>query len=312
MRRQRRGVKRLIALLLAAMPFLGGCHTLIDDELDTKYITTTFYPIYALAVNIMKDVPAISLSCMTQPQDGCLRAYTLSDWDLGTLTQQDAIILGGRGLESFEAQLSQLPNQPILFSALEGLRLREEDAGEASDDESHFHGANPWTFLSISGAMDMSAAIANGMQIMDETFAERYAANLQDYMDRLNELIRQMIAIVSPAPHRRVALLHEGLPYFADQFHLDIALIYPREPGSDLIDNDLQALLEALDESDTQVVFLEIQAPKHLVDALETAGYSVALLDTLCGHTADGDTQVYERVMLANARAAYAALAKAH
>lgn len=307
---RRRGARLAALMLVCAMLLLSGCHPLMtgEDALETKYVTTTFYPIYALAVNIMKDVPALSLSCLTQPQDGCLRSYELSDWDYQVLAGQDAVILGGRGLESFEGSLHLLPNAPILISALEGRTLRTEDAGDPDDENTHFYGENPWVFLSVDRAMDVSRAIAGGMAGVDELFADTYAANLEEYIDRLDYLISRMLETVNAAPKRPVAVLHEGMTYFAEQFGLEMALIYPREPGSDLIDNDLLALLEALEASGAQVVLLETQAPGHLVSALEEAGYAVAKIDTLTAHTADGDVKAYENTMMNNAEALKEAL----
>ncbi len=308
------GKRLTAALIVLTMLLLTGCHPLMEgeDALQTKYVSATFYPIYSLAVNIVKDVPALSLSCLTQPQDGCIRSYSLSDWDYSTLMAQDAVIFGGRGLESFEGTLTQLTEGPILLSALEGAHLRSEDSGDPDDENTaHFTGENPWSFLSVAGAMEISIAIAGDMAVIDETFAEKYHENLTGYLDRLETLISRMSDRMAKAPYRKVAVLHEGLTYFAEQFSLPVVCVYPREPGSDLIDNDLEALLEALLESGAEAVFIEEQAPDALVKALEEAGYPVARLDTLTAHMADGDTGTYERVMLENAEAAGAALERA-
>lgn len=306
---------RLAAAMIAlTMLLLTGCHPLMEgeDALQTKYVTATFYPLYSLAVNIVKDVPALSLSCLTQPQDGCIRSYELSDWDYSTLLAQDAVIFGGRGLESFEGTIAQLTEGPILLSALEGAHLRSEDSGDSDDENTaHFVGENPWTFMSVAGAMEISIAVAGDMAVIDETFAEKYHENLTEYLARLEALIGRMSDLIAKAPYRKVAVLHEGLTYFAEQFSLPIACVYPREPGSDLVDNDLEALLETLAESGAEAVLLEKQAPDALVKALEEAGYPVARLDTLTAHMADGDTGTYERVMLENAEAAREALERA-
>ena len=311
----RRWGKRLTAFLITlAMLLLSGCHPIMtgEDALRTQYVSATFYPLYSLAVNIVKDVPALSLSCLTQPQDGCIRNYSLSDWDYQTLIAQDAVIFGGRGLESFEGTLTQLTGGPILMSALEGAKLREETAGNSDDENtSHFLGENPWSFLSVAGAMEISIAIAGDMAAIDETFAEKYHENLTEYLVRLETLYFHMEEMMAKAPAKKVAVLHEGLPYFAGQFGLNMALIYPREPGSDLIDNDLEAFMEALKASGAEAVLIEEQAPSSLVRAIEAAGYPVARLDTLTAHMADGDTAAYVRVMFENARALADALSRA-
>ena len=307
--------KRLVALSCVLLTLLlTGCHPLMkgEDALETKYVSATFYPLYSLAVNIVKDVPALSLSCLTQPQDGCIRSYTLSDWDYQTLMAQDAVIFGGRGLESFEGTLTQQTGGPILLSALEGANLRSETVGNSDDENTaHFRGENPWSFLSVAGAMEISIAVAGAMAVVDETFAEKYHENLTEYLARLEVLISKMSDVVARAPYRKVAVLHEGLTYFAGQFSLDMVCVYPREPGSDLIDNDLAALLAALSAAEAELVLVEEQAPASLVSAVEAAGYPVARLDTLTAHTADGDTGKYERIMLENAEALAEALKRA-
>lgn len=307
-----RWTRRLAAALLTGgVLLLSGCRSLMtgEDALEVKYITATFYPLYSLAVNLVKDVPALSLSCLTQPQDGCLRGYELSDWDYQVLINQDAVILGGRGLESFESVMQQ--TDAILISTLEGRELRTETAGDPDDDNTHFSGENPWYFMSIRGAMEISVSIASSMSAVDELFADVYAENLDEYLYRLEQLIIKMTEAVNSAPQKPVAVLHEGLTYFVEQFDLETVLIYPREPGVDLIDNDFLALTEALAESGARTVVIEKQTPKRLVDALEAEGYSVAKIDTLTAHMANGDTEAYERIMLENAYALRKALQNA-
>ena len=307
--------KRLAALFcMLIVLLLSGCHPLMtgEDALKTQHVSATFYPLYSLAVNIVKDVPALSISCLTQPQDGCIRSYTLSDWDYQTLMAQDALIFGGRGLESFEGTLTQLTSGPALLSVLEGAKLRTETAGNPDDENTaHFTGDNPWSFMSVAGAMEISIAIAGDMAAVDETFAEKYHENLTEYLARLETLISKMSDIMARAPFKKVAVLHEGLTYFAEQFGLNMVSIYPREPGSDLIDNDFSALLESLQRTGAEVVLLEEQAPSSLVKAIEKAGFPVARLDTLTAHMADGDTGAYERIMLENAKALSDALGRA-
>ncbi len=65
--------------------------------------STRPFRVYALSAPILSGAPGITLKCLVQPQDGCLRNYELSDWDAALLGSADAAILSGRGLESFES-----------------------------------------------------------------------------------------------------------------------------------------------------------------------------------------------------------------
>lgn len=260
---------------------------------------TTFYPLYALTVNLVKDVPDTSLQCLIQPQDGCLRSYSLSEWDCLILASQDAVICGGRGLESFSAALRAMTDGPIVISCLEGQVLKND--GEAQEEDgSHLTGENPHLYLSVGGAMSIASTIAYSLIEIDPDYADVYRANLSEYLTRLDALAAEMADLIADAPSRRVALMNEGLIYLADQLALNVVAQIDHEPGVAVEDNDLENVLAQLEEARAEVVLLERQAPMHLIEDLQAAGYRVALVDILSAHTADGDTQAYERIMLDN------------
>ena len=300
-RRRRWAAWALSLLVLAAG--LGGCarpqESAPEEDDGRKSVMTTFYPLYAIAVNLIRDVPELSLSCLVQPQDGCLRSYSLSEWDCLILASQDAVICGGRGLESFSGTLSALQDGPILISCLQGLTLKN-DGEEQMEEESHLQGENPFPFLSVGGAMSVATTMAYSLMEIDPQYADLYQKNLQDYLSRLDELAGQMADVLARAPGRRVAVMNEGLIYLADQLALQVVAQIDHEPGVSVEDNDLEAVLSQLEEAGAEVVLLESQAPMHLVEALEGAGYRVALLDILSAHPADGDLYAYERIMLEN------------
>ena len=269
-----------------------------QEEEGRKSIAATFYPLYAIALNLVKDVPDLSLSCLIQPQDGCLRSYSLSEWDYLILASQDAVICGGRGLESFSGTLSAMQDGPIVITCLQGQTLKND--GEAQDEESHLAGENPFLFLSAGGAMSIASTLAYSLIEIDPDYADTYRANLTEYLSRLDALAAEMAETMASVPSRRVALMNEGLSYLADQLALNVAVQIDHEPGVAVEDNDLDSVLSQLKEAQAEVVLLESQAPMHLVEDLQAAGYRVALIDILSAHAADGDLEAYERIMRDN------------
>ena len=269
-----------------------------EQEEGRKSIAATFYPLYAIALNLVKDVPDLSLSCLIQPQDGCLRSYSLSEWDYLILASQDAVICGGRGLESFSGTLSAMQDGPIVITCLQGQTLKND--GEAQDEESHLAGENPFLFLSAGGAMSIASTLAYSLIEIDPDYADTYRANLTEYLSRLDALAAEMAETMASVPSRRVALMNEGLSYLADQLALNVAVQIDHEPGVAVEDNYLDSVLSQLKEAQAEVVLLESQAPMHLVEDLQAAGYRVALIDILSAHAADGDLEAYERIMRDN------------
>ncbi|MEG1263156.1 MAG: metal ABC transporter substrate-binding protein [Clostridia bacterium] len=296
--------KRLMGLCLLAVFALAGCHRMVDEPASIT-VTASFYPIYALARGITRDVPDLQLTCLTQPQDGCLRSYQLSDWDAAKLQESDALLLGGRGLESFEGMLTG-GSLPVL-TVLDNLSLKGSDAPvPVGDDEaSHLAGANPWAWMGVSGAQAMSEAIAQGLIQLDPGNARRYEANLSQVAQALDALKADMAALGCAGG--RVALMHEGLGYFADTLKLTVACVIDREPGTDYEADGLAQALATLEKAQVSTVLIEWQAPARLVSDLEVAGYRVARIDTLSAH-AESDADTYEKVMRQNAQSVAQAL----
>ena len=299
----------LLAAALLALP-LSGCQKLVSEEANpARTLYASFPPVYALAAPILHGAPGITLKCLVQPQDGCLRNYELSDWDGALLQSADAVILSGRGLESFESQLSD--GRLAVIGAAQGLTLLNNGAVAAEGDEAdHFSAENPWAFLSVARAREMCSAIAGGMIALDPDYEALYEENSAHFDGELEALQGRMEEKLIASPERSVAVAHEGLFYLTDELGLDVAAVVRREPGSELIGNDLKQALSDLEASGAKVVLLETQAPKAFRDALAGAGYRLALIDTLSTHM-PGGLDNYIETMDSNAQAVADALAQA-
>lgn len=299
---------RACALLIALSLALTGCSPLVNDADIPQEFTlyASFYPIYALAALIVdSDIPGMTLNQLIQPQDGCLRLYTLSDWDAYMLMRADAVILGGNGLEAFANALTGLGEDgPAVIQALSGLTL-SGDAGS----ESHMYGVNPWLFLSVTGAMDIAEAICVNMIALDAPYEQQYRENLDDARSRLSELRSRMLSALEGCDMATpVALAHEGLEYFAKDMGLSVYTRVDRESGVDTSGQELTDMLAALDAFGAEAVLIERQAPDALVNTLELYGYRVCKLDTLSTGSEALGADGYFDAMCSNALALRAAL----
>ena len=299
---KRRWIAALAILLAAA---LTACAPLVETEPETINLYASVYPIYALTEGLMRDVPDAELHCLVQPQDGCLRSYALSDWDIYLLASADGVIMGGRGLESFESTLFSLSEAGLAASAvLYNLELyNQDDSGGSDEDASHLDGANPHLYMSVDGAKEIVQSIAATLSSLDPRYSEEYLANLEAVEGELDALKAQMNEIAGDARGNRVILMNEALIYVAQDYDLDVAAWYDRESGEGLYDDDLEACLEELSAAEADVVLIEQQAPQALVAALEEAGFQVARLDILSTHRESDGFEGYIEAQMENARA---------
>ena len=298
-------VVTLALLLLVLMSALCGCRPLVQDEAGPISVYATFYPIYALTDVVMRDVPDAALHCLVQPQDGCLRAYQLSDWDAALLIRgADAVISGGRGLESFESTLfSWGEGGPAVSAVLYNLALYEPQQRVDGETQSHFQGPNPHLYMSLDGAAHIVESISATLVSLDPDYSEQYISNSARAVRALKALLNTSRSKLAALAGRRVARMGEALIYVARDYDLEVADWIEREAGSAFGDNELAMWLERLESAGAGVVLIEKQAPRALVESLEAQGYAVAPIDVLSTHTEGEGFDRYLEIQSENAQA---------
>ncbi len=309
-------LRRLVALavfLFFAAAALSGCRPLIADETQTLRVYATFYPIYALTDAVMSGVPDAELRLLVQPQDGCLRAYRLSDWDARLLALgADAVVMGGRGLESFEETLFGWGDAgPAMSAVLYNLELYNPGGSRDGESHSHLYGPNPHLYMSLEGAGCMLESIAATMQSLDPRYAGQYARNARSAQACLEDALAQNRSALRDLSGSRVILMNEALIYVARDYGLEVADRIDRESGEGLYDRALSDCLARMSEAEAGVVLIEKQAPRALVEAFEAAGFSVARLDILSTHHEGEGFDAYIELQKSNAQAIRAAFDRA-
>ena len=301
-------MKRVMVALLMGLVVavaLSGCGRLVPEPVETLSVYATFYPIYALTDAVMEGIPDAELHCLVQPQDGCLRAYQLSDWDVSLLSAgADAVIAGGRGLESFESALFGWGDEgPAISAVLYNLELYQGREGEGdSETESHLAGPNPHLYMSIPGAGQIVESVSAMLMSLDPRYAETYVANAEVAEERLDELFAVTREELSRYKGSLVVLMNEALVYIARDYGLEVAEWIERESGESMEDRDLEACLERLEEAGAKIILIEKQAPQALVEALQDAGYAVARLDVMSTHREGEGFERYLEIQSDNAR----------
>lgn len=298
---------RVIAMLLASLMLLAGCSPLVGDVPQNTTIYATFYPVYALASAVADGAENFELHCLVQPQDGCLRSYELSDWDLYMMAYSaDAVLAAGNGLENFSERLESLGETTLpLAEVMYGLDLYQ--MSEAGDEESHFAGANPHLYMSVEGAEAIAEHIAGSLMVLDGNNADVYEKNLEQVQERLHEIKERITKETEVCENIPTAVLNETLFYPATDLGLEIVASFERESSEMLYGNHLTDCLDALKEAGTEVVLIERQAPSQLVDALEESGFTVAMLDTMSTLSESDGAEGYFDALESNAMAVAAA-----
>lgn len=301
-----------VALAVAAV-VLSGCRPLVSSEDKPIAVYATFFPIYALTDAVMQGVPNAELHCLAQPQDGCLRSYELSDWDVALLSRSaNAVIMGGRGLESFESTLFAWGDGgPAVSALLYNVELYNQDDQVSGESESHLDGANPHLYMSVDGAKQIVESASAMLLSLDPMYSQKYIDNTEAALAELDDLRAKTLEIAGGLKGRRVILMNEALVYVAQDYGLRVADWIDRESATNLSDDVLADCLERISGTEARVILIERQAPRRLVENLEAAGYALARIDILSTHTAADGFDAYIAAQTANAQAVADAFARA-
>jgi zinc transport system substrate-binding protein len=293
-------VKAMICLLLFAFALAGCSLPNRDIPSNTPEATGTtgaqitiaasFYPMYIMLMNITRDMPNIRIVNMTQPTTGCLHDYTVTTDDMKNLEGARYLVINGAGMESFlDKVVEQFPNLKTIDSSKNIPLIKGE--GEEGD--------NPHLWVSVSNAILQVRSIEEQLSSLDPADAERFTANTNAYVKKLEALRAKMHQALDGLQKRDIVTFHEAFPYFAKEFDLNIVGVIEREPGSEPSPKELADTIALIQQAKVQALFAEPQYPAIAADSIaQETGLKVYILDPAV--TGPMDADAYLRIMDGN------------
>ncbi|MFA5062981.1 MAG: metal ABC transporter substrate-binding protein [Candidatus Omnitrophota bacterium] len=250
-------------------------------------IVASFYPMYIMAKNVIKDVPGVSVQNLTPPLTGCLHDYTVTTSDMRKLARAQVFVANGAGMESFlDRIIAQHPDIKIIQLS-EGIPLIKGEGNE---------GDNPHLWVSISNAIIQVKNLGKAMEEFDPSHKELYAKNTADYAAKLEALRQKMHSELASYKGRSIITFHEAFPYFAHEFGLKIAAVVEREPGSEPSAKELAETVDLIKKNGILPLFSEPQYPAAAAQTIaEETGAKVYVLDPAV--TGPDDCNAYINIM---------------
>jgi zinc transport system substrate-binding protein len=249
------------AAAIAAISLLAVCRA----EAKPLEILTSFYPVYVSALNVAGDTPGVAVVCLTPPVVGCLHDYQLTPGDMKKIAGADIFVANGAGMETFIGKALEQSPSLKLVDASKGIPLV---------------GDNPHVWVSVSGAIRQVKNIADGLAAADPARAGLYQKNAAAYSAKLEALRDEMHAALDGLKNRDIITFHEAFPYFAAEFHLNIAGVIEREPGSGPNAKELAETIEIIKKRKARAILAEPQYPARIAGVIEReTGVPVGILD---------------------------------
>ena len=286
-------MKKALAFLLMFLllfPALAGAETIV----------TSFYPVWILTLNLTEGIEQVKVVNMAGSASGCLHDYALQNSDMTVLSEADALIINGAGMESFLPVItSAYPDLPVI-DATAGLPfLRESDIVEFGDEaDGELINAHLW--LDPHRAAGMAANLAAGLIRLLPDCKKQITENLDEYTARLLALDETVREGLSKAD-RKVIIFHEAFPYFAEACHLPVAAIVNKEPEDTLPTAQLARVAELIKSQDKMPLILKSAEEDPSVTTLvNETGIPVCELDPMTSGPENPPLDYYETVMIRN------------
>ncbi|MDD5045011.1 MAG: metal ABC transporter substrate-binding protein [Candidatus Omnitrophica bacterium] len=250
-------------------------------------VVASFYPMYIMAKNVVKDVPGVSLESLTSPFSGCLHDYTLTTQDMKKLAHAQVFVANGAGMESFLGRvITQYP----------GLKIIELSRGVALIKGSANTGDNPHVWVSISDAIREVKNLGRALAEYDPPHKELYEKNTAAYVVKLEILREKMHKGLAPYQARPMITFHEAFPYFAREFGFKIVAVVEREPGSEPSARELADTIKIIKKNNIAALFSEPQYPAAAARVIaQETGARVYVLDPAV--TGPDDADAYIKIM---------------
>jgi len=280
---------RSVVLLVTIFLFVSvmGCKHETSQETKKIKLVCSFYPMYIIALNVLKDVPDMSVSNLTPPITGCLHDYTLTTDDMRKLADAKVFVANGAGMESFLDRIIVQYPQINIIKLADGIPLIKSPGEE---------GVNPHVWVSISNAITECNNLGKYMQKLDPAHAGMYRKNTEAYVNKLETLRKKMTMELAPYKGKKIITFHEAFPYFAQEFGLKIAAAIEREPGSEPSARELASTVDLVRKAGIKTLFSEPQYPAAAADTIaRETGAKVYMLDPAV--TGPNDPDAYINIM---------------
>lgn len=284
--------------LVSALLFAGRLTAEETPVASTSLrVVTSFYPLRIAAMNVIGNIPDVTLHTLTPPQTGCLHDYQLAPADLVALSQADLFIVNGGGMESFLRQATrQLPQLRILDSG-EGLQALPPSPAAG----------NPHYWVSPSLHLRQIAQIADGLAAADPGHALEFHRNASNYAARLSLLRDEMHSALAGIQHREIITFHEAFAHFALEFNLNIIAVIEPQNGTQPSARELAQTIDVVRAHKIRALFIEPQYPAQAAQTISReTGVPVFSLDS--GATGPVTPDAYLNLMRANLKTLLEAL----
>ncbi|MCC6945110.1 MAG: zinc ABC transporter substrate-binding protein [Thermomicrobiales bacterium] len=246
-----------------------------SDELgsnDLLNVATTVAPISSIVRNIGGN--RINLRGIV-PDGVNSHTFEPAPSDAVILSNADVLIANGLDLEvpTIELAEANLPEGAEVFTLGDKVITPEEYAYDFSFPEEEGH-PNPHLWTNIPYAMEYARLVGQKLSELDPDNADYFAANLELYLARLEELDAAIQATVDTIPeeNRKLLTYHDSWAYFAPTYGMTVIGAIQPSDFSEPSPREVADLIDQIREEQVPAIFGSEVFPSPVLEQIASEG----------------------------------------
>jgi len=261
-------------------------------------VLTSFLPMHLFTINVVGNTPGVTVEMMLPATLGCPHDYALTASDMRKIAAADIFIANGMGMESFLDAVVNKANPKIRVietsSSVRPLKApHSTHAGHAHENK------NPHTWVSPKNAILQVRAIQKALGDALPEKRNRFDANADAYVKRLESLDREFREASARFCKRNIVTFHDEFDYLAKEYGLTVVGHIIDAPGQEPSAGEIKALLNTIRVKKVPAIFVDPQNEMPIIDIIaREANIPVLRLDPVVSGKAT--PEAYEEAMRRN------------
>ena len=295
-------LKRIISCMLALTVFVSVCCSCVAEKTnkDKILLVASFYPVYIFTLNIVDDIPEFSVECMAEQNVGCLHDYQILSKDARLISDSDAFIINGAGMEEFLEDVYISVDDIKVIDSSKNVEVIEECHEEHHEaDEHHHHSVNSHIWMSVKNAIVQCENIATELSQLYPQYKEEIEKNKSEYIVRLENLNEELELKSEKIKGKNIVTFHESFDYLANDYSFNVLAKVESHEGGEPSAKSLAELTETIKENNVTVLFVEPDYKGSAATILSNeTGVQICVLNPVIN--GENSLTAYEDIMRGN------------
>jgi manganese/zinc/iron transport system substrate-binding protein len=195
--------------------------------------------------------------------------YKASERDVMTLAEADVVFYNGLHLEAKMSDVLERVEGRIETAAVtEGI-----DRGRLIHSPQFTGSYDPHVWFDVSLWIEAAREVADVLARIDPAHADVYARNAEGYVEELERLDEEVLALVDSVPPERRVLVtaHDAFGYFGRAYGYEVHGLQGISTVAEAGAADVQQLADFIAERRIPAVFVESSVPQQTIRAVQEA-----------------------------------------